>query len=326
MIALAPLFCIIIAYFAGEAITFVLRDKRRTVPEKCLLGTFFLLISWELFALPGIRMRASFDYISSLYTGFMLLVMAGAFLASYKRYTEFGLIKGEIRYLSVIAVIIIIALQVVCIFCIQPDTSGDFSAETINVTLTNDSMYEINPMTGREFLSGMTFRGKMVTLPLFYAYIAKLFGYDSITTAYRVIPVWGLYLNMIVYYLWACMLFPDKNKNNNSKTMFLLGVGVLNIAGLFSKNSLFYCILLRGFRGETICYALVVPFIAYACFEAWKHKDYYMYVYVVMALASTCVLADIQVGLMSCAMSLLLCLLIALGYRIRRWIGVRSIR
>lgn len=323
MIFLVPIFIIIITYMTGELITWAFRDSKKSTCEKCLIGTFGLLIIWELMTVIAIKRDIAFALLCRAYTIVIALIVVLSVLSSIKKMVSGGFFADPLSKSFVISITTIIVLQIVAIAFIMPDNSRDYTVETVSTTLYTDSVYKFNPITGNEFVTDMSFRGKLVSLPLFYAYLVSLFDCDISLLVYKSITVWSILLNAMCYYLWGMALFKDSEKRQMKMAFFVVGTGILNISGLFSSNSIFYYQIMRGFRGETLCFGVVIPYCLYAFYNIASVKSKKTIVYLLMAIVSTIALIDIYKGLVPCIIAMLICVGIMAGYRIRRTILCR---
>lgn len=325
MICLVPLFILIITYMAGELITWILKDKKRNICEKCLIGTFFIFVIWELFTVVAIKIKLEFKLVAYFYTAFLLAIVVLAAFVSIKKLVAGNFLNNPIDKWIVAFVLATIVLEVICIIFVVPDNTGDYTVETVNTTLSTNTIYNYNPMTGARFANEMTFRGKLVSLPLFYAYLAYLFSGNVPFLVYKCITVWGILLKTMCFFLWGKTLFGKSEQRDRQIAFFVVGLGILNLCGLFSVKSIFYYQIFRGFRGEAICHGILIPYCLYAYYMVVTEKQVKNIAYLIMAVAATIAMVDIQKGLMPCLFSLIICLLITGGYRFRRWIKCRRL-
>lgn len=324
MIYVAPIFLITISYMAGSLVQAVFKDKERLIPETCIIGTLFLLLLWEALIMPSIKLLASFSFVCKIYSGLLLGIIILSFVFARKLMLEQLRIRELHSVWPIIGALGIFAIQIMVIFMMMPDTAKDFTVETVNTTLVSDLIYENHPEMGSTFLYGITFRGKLVTLPLFYAYVLQVFGGQAATLVYRVIPGWLLTLNALVYWLWGSELFAHEKKDWNRAFVFVMGIGLLNVFGSFAKNCVFYYQIYRGFRGETFVYGLLLPYSVLLCSRIFAGKKYKSIIYFLMTIWCAVCVTDYQKGVIPIGVAFIICLLVTIGYRIRRWVRCRQ--
>ena len=269
----APLFLIIIAYLLGSLVQAVFRDKNSKLPETILVGTLMLLLLWEAVILPSIKLLASFQIVCKVYSGLLLLLVAASVIAAGKRMAEQLRITRVYDIWPIAGAIGVMALQIVFIFMLVPNLNRDFTVETVNTTLVSDLIYENHPGMGETFEYGITFRGKLVTLPLFYAYLVQVFGGTAAAMVFRVVPIWLLLLNALAYWNLGNHVFRKEENEWNRSFIVVIGIGLLNIFGSFAENCIFYYQLHRGFRGETMIYGVFLPLSLCLCSRILVQKD-----------------------------------------------------
>lgn len=323
MIYLAPLFLIVISYFFGELFCFIIRDEKSNIAEKTIIGTILMLLSFEGFSLVTIKMVSSFKFTCFLYSIFLLLVVLLAIIVTHKKIFDSIRIRNLIDVKPIIAVVIIFMLQVFAFFILMPDTSLDYTLETVNTTIASDLIYENHPGLGDTFKYGITFRGKIVALPIFYAYLKTLFNGNTACFIYRAIPIWSLILNMLCYGVWAGHLFIKTANYKYKISVFLLGLGALNLCGMFSQNCIFYNQMFRGFRGGTICFSFLLPYCIYCLFSMANTKKNNKWIYIFLALICSLTLTDYEKGFIPIVLSVFLGIAAYHVNKLGRWIQRR---
>lgn len=319
MLYLAPVFLIVIAYIIGELFSGLFKYKEAILAEKCLLGTFLLAIFFEGFVLLAIKEEIPFKALCIAFSVLLLVIIALCVIFVSKRIYKNLEIKDPIDMGPIAMVVSIFAVQCICFFVFMPDAASDYTVELVNTTLYSNEIYTLNPGTG-EVLQGMTFRGKIVSLPVFYAYISTLFGGNVSCLIYRAIPIWSLTLNFICYGLWAIYLFKNDERRQIKVAIFLTSLGVLNICGMFSKNCIFYNQMFKGFNGETICFSVIIPYCIYCALYMISNKVNNKWINILLALVCSIALTDYQKGFVPTIIVVLICCSIHLVNRIRRWI------
>lgn len=330
MVWFLPAFLLFISYLMGSLIKKLLRDSEQKIPETVLIGTFLMLLLWEFLVLPAIKLIASFAVVSRIYSGLLLAMFILSFIFCYKEMRkQWKTASIHVSGLT-LALILLFLMQAGRFLMLMPDVSDDFTAETVNTTLQSDLIYENHPGMGDTFAYGITFRGKLVSLPLFYAYLkglfsgGELFPCHAAVLVYRIIPIWGLLLSYMVYGLWADVFFGNTDTSRDRVALFFIGLGFINIFGAYSEDSILYYQMHRGFRGETIVFAVLIPYTIYLCWQIYGNKKYASIIYLIMTGITTLILTDYQKGVMPFVIVFFICSLIAAGYWLRRCLHCRN--
>lgn len=324
MVYFAPLFLIIIAYLLGSLVQAVLRDKNSKLPETILVGTLVMLLLWEAVILPSIKLLASFRGVCKVYSGLLLLLVLISVIVAGRRMTGQHKITRIYDVWPLAGALGVMVLQIIFIFMLVPNLYRDYTIETVNTTLVSDLIYENHPGLGTTFEYGITFRGKLVTLPLFYAYLVQIFGEAAATMVFRVVPIWMLLLNAFAYWNLGNHIFKKDESEWNRSFIFVIGIGLLNIFGSFAKNCIFYYQMHRGFRGETMIYGILLPFSLCLCSRIFVQRDYVKVVYLLLILLASIAVTDYQKGFIPILLSVIICLLLSVISKVRRWIRCRK--
>ena len=164
---LLPAFLLFASYLMGSLIKKLLHDSEQRFPEAVLVGTLLMFLLWEFLVLPAIKLVASFTAVSRIYSGLLLAIFILSFIFCNKdirkQWKSVSIHVSEI----VLALIMLFMIQVAFFLMFVPGTSGDFTVGTVNTTIQSDLIYENHPGMGDTFVYGITFRGKLVSLPLF---------------------------------------------------------------------------------------------------------------------------------------------------------------
>lgn len=324
MIYLLPIFLCTISYLLGNLIQKIIGDTESTMAETFLVGFLSVVLFWEALVLPSIKLLTPFAVVCRVFSILLLIFCILSLVVSRKNMRKQMKIKDTKNFWPLFSAVFVIGLQIAFFFLFYPDVTMDFTAETVNTTLVSNLIYENHPGMGDTFTYGITFRGKIVTLPVLYAYFLQLLPGETTTLLYRMIPIVVLLLNASVYWLWGHSLFVSNKDNSYQAYMFVVGIGLLNICGSFAKNCIFYYQMYRGFRGETLVYTVLIPYGIYLCMQILGHKKYRSILYLVMSGITCLCVCDYQKGFLPFIFSVLFCFLIAGGYQIRRCLRWRK--
>lgn len=324
MVILLPVFLLFLAYLAGILIQKIIGATEGKIQETILIGSMFLFLAWEFLVLPAIKLLASFALVTRVYSIMLLTICTLSVLCCRKEMKMQWTVQKIWLPKAAFVVILLFLLEIGCFIFIMPDVGNDYTVEMVNTTLQSDLIYENHPFMGDTFVYGITFRGKLVSLPLFYAYLTAIFHCHATEVVYRMVPIWVLALSYISYGLWANLFF-EKTKYSEWKTVFFyMGLTLLNLFGSFSKQSIFYYQLNRGFLGETIVFSVWIPYGIYLCCNLFGNKKYCSIIYLIMVVLTLLTLVDYEMGLIPFLLILVILSCIALGYRIRRWLRCRN--
>lgn len=321
---LAPLFLITIAYVTGLLIQSIFCDNDGRIGRSCLVGTFFLLLVWEAVVLLFDYFGLGFELTKRVYSAILCGIFIISLFVNRKFLVAFIDEERIINKRTIFVILGCLLAEGLCYYFVNPDISEDMTVETINTIITTNSPFGYNPLTGKALESSLGFVEKVGMFPVFYAYVKSLFGTHSMTMVYRIMPLWTVCLEFLVFSLWSDMLF-DKDENKKTKApLFIAGVTLLNILGAFSRHSLFYYITLRGFSGESVFYAVIVPYIIYESFYGFNEKKKNSMFYVFLAVMAGFLTVDAIECLVTVSVVIIICIMINLGIRIRRYIKCRS--
>lgn len=324
MTYLVSAFLLFTAYLAGCLIKKIFRDPDQKLLENFILGMLLMFLLWEMLILPSIKLLASFAIVSKVYSVLLLAIALTAILFCGKEMRNGWMIRSVKMPWMALIVVMLFLLQTGYFIMMQPDVAGDFTVETVNTTIQSDLIYENHPGMGDTFTYGITFRGKLVTLPLFYAYLTNLFSCHAVVIVYRAIPTFVLLLSYMAYGLWADVFFGKAEHREAKTALFYGGITLLNFCGSLSENSMFYYQLHKGFRGETIVFSILIPYAVYLCWQIYGNKKYRSIIYLIMTGIGTLTLTDYQKGFVPLFMTVIICSLVAIGYKVRRWLHCRS--
>lgn len=323
MVYLMPLFLISIAYMTGSLFQKMFR-LRGGIAETVLDGTCVLFLLWELLMLPAIKLLASFSVVSKIYGGILLAVVILSLLLCRREMKARLRIKTVYRNEPVYIIGVMLLAQFLYFVLVTPEREMDFTLETIYTTLKSDLIYENHPGMGTVFEHGITFRGKVVSLPIFYAFLARFVPDFAAVLLYRCIPFWVLLLSYFVYYLWAEILFGKMEKRTEKIGLFLGGIGMLNLFGSFIGSGWFFQQMNRGYRGETIVFAVLVPYAVFLMYQILIEGNYLQILRVLVVILTTLCVTDIQRGFVPLVIAVAVCGILRLIFCIGRWIRCKK--
>lgn len=189
--------------------------------------------------------------------------------------------------------------------------TGDMTVETVGSFLQTDALYQVNPMTGREYQGGIPTRLEVLCLPTLYGVLCEGTGLQPELLVWRIVPVFTLFLFYCAYSSLAQSLFPQER---GRRLLFLVFAGLLVWVGSYRDGVDGFEILCSGWRGVVLRNTVLFPYLLSLCLR----RRY--------LLALGCVLAELCIvwtlyGLGVCAAALVGLMLTALLCRRSRTEG-----
>lgn len=135
--------------------------------------------------------------------------------------------------------------------------TGDMTVETVNTMLATDTIYQMNPLTGQNYVQGIPMRLKMLCLPTLYAILCDVFRYDAMDLVWRVIPVFTLLGCYAAFYSVAKSLF---EKDRKKISVFMIAVALLLWVGDYMYGMDGFGLQYAGFRGVSIRMLILLPY------------------------------------------------------------------
>lgn len=133
----------------------------------------------------------------------------------------------------------------------------DITLETVRTFLSSDRFYEVNPLTGAPYTAGIPNRLKILGLPFFYAFLAKIFPLtDAGVVVWRMMPGLVLVMTVCAYYSLSAALFKEKR----SRAIFMLIAGIVLFLSDYVSGADGFALLQAGFRGVSIRALVLMPY------------------------------------------------------------------
>lgn len=154
------------------------------------------------------------------------------------------------------------------LFSGEVDLSRDMTLETVVSFLHSNGIYQVNPMTGAAYQSGMPMRLKILCLPTLYSMLCSIFSLKPQSVVWQAVPFVTL---VCCYGAFSCVgksLFPESGKRRGC---FLAVTAVLLWAGSYSFGMDGFGVLFSGWRGVTVRNAVLIPYLISLCLRRkWK--------------------------------------------------------
>lgn len=282
----------LIPYLLGKgALRLLYGSQNRQIRNKAdnlLVGWMIVIGLAEAAHLGAIVLGRSFSDCKKVFVCMLvILILASALVLGIggreKRWDKPKSAKedgGRIRAVQITLLLfgIVVLLQSVTLIANgQRYITGDMTVDTVNTIRCTDSLYQINPMTGRAYELGMPFRLKILCLPTLYAILCDIFGLSAMEVVWTVVPVMTLLVGYVSYDSLSRVLFP---KEKEKRILFLLFVALLLQVGNYLYGMDGFGIQYAGYRGVTIRAMILIPYaLSVILRKQWK-------------LAILCILAE----------------------------------
>ncbi len=243
---------IAVSYVIGRLIQKVIHKTQQGVAHAFVAGSFAVLFLAYLFQILLIALGRPFSFMK---TG--LTVSCAALFFAGIIVVRRGLLPERIRarkgagQKTMILSAVIALLFFLCAASVQvyePYFGNDMTVETAETTLATGTVCRFHPATGTELEYGMTALSKCNAMPQFYAVLCALSGASAYPFICRVIPVWGLLLNVC-----ACsVLMGAVGLKDEKKQYALLFYLLLVLMGDGRANDYAFRLLHQGFSPYTV--------------------------------------------------------------------------
>lgn len=146
--------------------------------------------------------------------------------------------------------------------------SGDITLETVVSFLHSDGIYQLNPMTGAAYQSGIPLRLKILCLPTLYSVLCSIFSLDPQSVVWQAVPCVMCVCCYGAFSRVGRVLFPESGKR---RECFLAVTAALLWAGSYSLGMDGFGVLFSGWRGVTIRNAVLIPYLISLCLrKKWR--------------------------------------------------------
>ena len=265
------LIIIALPYMSGYMLK-TLFNKRETGQIETYLMGFFLvfLIQGAYFAVGDLFLETAFDGLCSGFN-IVIVVIAVLFVIS----VVVNLVLGRDRdredravyrqklkkedWILLALMLVVAAFVCARVLGIVDYLRDDYMLPTVRTTLKSGSINVINPIISRPYDAGLITSKKFITLPVYYAYLCRTFGFDTIILLYVIIT-----LQTVACTYLSCMLFMGPVLRIRAK-MYIYGIflGAVMLSGDYYMQSSGARLLWSGYNGNTIATAVMLPYVLY---------------------------------------------------------------
>ncbi len=287
---------------------------------------FLLLLTFQGTAIVAMKLDLSFSALTGLFSILLILICGAVLLWKKKSWVKkefnwkksFLELRADLTAMHILIVLLFIA-QIGVAFYFAPIVQEDNTMEIVQTTLTTNSIHMYNSMTGQASVNGIAMQGKFMVLPLFYAYICRIFRMNPAVLLYRVIPVWILLVSYLVYAHLAQQLFRTEEDKPDSfaVTVFIVLYGALLLFGDFLFTTIPYRIFHCAWTGETLVVAITLPFIISQCLQLKRNRTFSLLSIGISGIA-VFILVSLQKGITYLALTGIILSLVFLMTKVRR--------
>lgn len=175
---------------------------------------------------------------------------------------------GPPFWLSTVPLVLFLGLAAYVLSTETVSLSGDMTVETVVSFLHSDGIYQVNPMTGAAYQSGIPQRLKILCLPTLYSMLCALFSLEPQSVVWQAVPCVTCICCFAAFSCVGRGLFP---KSDMHRCCFLAATAVLLWVGSYSFGMDGFGVLFSGWRGVTIRNTVLIPYLISLCLrKKWK--------------------------------------------------------
>ena len=297
---LGVLLIFIMPYLAGYVCKEITRQKEMSQIETYLTGFFLLFLVQGLVFGAGVFAGRDFETACRFMNGaqgliVVLFLVFGAIrlMPAHRGHIKREPFRKEEKILLGIT-LFLFALVLAKIFYSTEALRDDAVLETVRTTLSTGTMFQYQPLTGQKMELGMIISKKIITLPLYDAYLVNLTGIEPSVLLYDVLTVQTL---VAVYLSTLLLVSRIYEKARRKSILFAMFLGMLLLSGDYFKETLSYHIVYNGYLGMTICMAVILPYLLFLLYSwymeenreqavSWKRRALYFFKIVLCFLTS----------------------------------------
>lgn len=266
-------------YMAGYILKSIMNIKEISQMEIYLIGFFFVLfLQGKIFTTGNVVLHKSFDDICNGFwivtiIMFVLFILALIFNITVRLKKGNGNTiyhtKWSKQDLLLLGLVIITAAAVVFrVLSLHNYLRSDLMLATVRTTMSTRTMFEYNHIISQRFTLGLISSKKIITLPLYYAYLSSYFGIEETLLLYIILSIKTI---MCMYF--ACMTFISPIMKNRRKLLiFAFFLSTLFLSGDYYSGSIGTRLLWNGYSGETIVAAVIIPYIMYVITDWYRQE------------------------------------------------------
>lgn len=270
MITLFIAYIAVIPLFAGMFVRKILEFRGRNLADDYISGVLSLIVMSGIVQFTAIKLNYSFSwYCRIMLVASVFMALVGAVLSvALQTFTLSSFkqgVKDKVRavarrnniwWLVLVGTIFLLVLARITLS--EPVLEGDFTLETLNTTITTDSIYRYNSLTGQLIENGMPIRQQILTLPVLLAFFADIFEVDAALLVFRIWPCLVAFMCFLVYHRIANYLLPDEFEK---RLMFINLFAFMMLVGDCGVMSPTFLLVYKGFSGYSLLANVILPFL-----------------------------------------------------------------
>ncbi|MDD2970569.1 MAG: DUF6077 domain-containing protein [Lachnospiraceae bacterium] len=255
----------------------------KNFPGTYLSGVFVMFCIFEAVVILSMKFDMPFSKVVMM-VSVLFLVLCGISCVLCQRELKILLLPPDVKSATLqgikaekkvyfILLLLVFLAQILLVAHFAPVTGDDNTMEMIQTSITTDTIGAVNPLTGQPYETGLTLQGKLLNLPLFYAYFIRIFNADPAVFLYRLIPAWVLLMSYMACSTMGRGLFRKENGGSDSRRqLFLVCYGILLTFGGYLFTTPGYQLIHGAWKGETIVITVVIPYLL-GCLLQLREKN-----------------------------------------------------
>lgn len=267
-------------YMSGYIIRTVLNRRETGQIETYLMGFFFVfLMQWMVFYTGGKYFGMDFVKMCRAYV-VCEIVTASLFILAL----VFNICRGILRrgkstgeryrqklrkeeWAELAIILLIIAFIIYRIFDIKDYIRDDYMLPTVKSILNTGQINVLNPITHRPYVLGLIPLRKIITLPVYYAAMCSVYGFDVPQLLYIIMTI----QTVICTYL-ACILFIiPVVKIKERVFIYSIFLGGMILSGDYFNRAIGGMLLWNGYAGSTITATVMLPYTLYVIYTDYRN-------------------------------------------------------
>lgn len=287
----------LVAIPAAAGIPFLGTKRNRNIAEMILAGYLVLFSVAEVLTLPMTWLQMPLHVLTASYGAVAVVLAAVGLICLKKRMDGERTVRDEkdrkINFYFCLAVAVILLQVAMCTILAHMDADDCFYVATATTDVHTDTIFEINPYTGREY--GILPRRYVLSpFPVFLAVVSQLSaGLHPAIMAHVFFPLVFLPVAYMVQHCLAKKWFKD---DRNAQGIYLFLVAVLcSFSGYSVYNSGNFQ-MVRIWQGKALLAAAFLPLLFYLCLSVLlEKKAQYPWFFLALANISCCLLSSMGI-------------------------------
>lgn len=267
------LFLAIVPFLCGMLFTKYMKKDTGEIILNWVSGFIGMMALAQILIVPAIFLRISFSIVCILFYVLVILCALLGVILERKRIAEMAVSWAkQFRKTPLIvwAALLLVFMQAfVYVFYTHEDADDAFYVATAATTLETDTIFQINPYTGRSF-SGLPARYVLSPFSIFQAILSRCVMIHPTIVAHTALPAVLICFVYAVYALAGKKLF-DGSREKSGWLVFLAGVFL--IWSGYTTSTQGSMMLLRIWQGKGFLAAALLPMAVYLFLRFLKGEE-----------------------------------------------------